>query len=116
MNGQMMSVLCGGINMPNVFLYDSLLVPAQMKGVIGREIIGRPDVLPGYRRLNLKLPNLSHPLAIEHEKGEIEGQVFEVTEQELLLIDRYQTTAIDKKSLVLKSGIVAFAYVRPRIL
>jgi len=74
----------------------------------------RPDVLPGYRKDTLLLGCASYYIAVPDSHGEILGGVIEVTQDELLRIDRYEGEEYERARVTLASGTEAWVYRRPR--
>lgn len=106
-----------------VFSYGTLQNKAVQTDTFGRELAGQPDSLPGYT-ISL-IPILDAELAAadgqshyanaersSNPEDAISGTVFEVTDEELLLADRYEAPAHYRRILVtLRSGQQAWVYV-----
>jgi gamma-glutamylcyclotransferase (GGCT)/AIG2-like uncharacterized protein YtfP len=105
-----------------LFSYGTLQNKDVQLANFGRELMGRPDTLPGYGRRLVPIldPTViastgeTHYANAEPAPGEIvTGTVFEVTEQELAAADEYEEPALyDRIAVTLGSGAQAWVYVR----
>jgi gamma-glutamylcyclotransferase (GGCT)/AIG2-like uncharacterized protein YtfP len=107
-----------------LFSYGTLQNRNVQIASFGRELKGRPDVLPGYVRRMVAMADpdvvaLSgeayHPNAEASSNPEdaVAGTVFEVTERELAAADQYeQAGGYRRISVTLRSGSQAWVYVR----
>lgn len=110
-----------GARSETLFSYGTLRQAQVQMGSFGRLLEGREDVLPGYRlgRLEITDPEVLaksearfHPIAEESPGDEVAGTVFEITESELAAADDYEVSDYKRVSVRLKSGLVAWVYVR----
>lgn len=106
-----------------LFSYGTLQDKKVQIAQFGRELRGRPDSIPGYRRRLLEITDpqviatsgkTHHPIV---EPGadpadEVSGSVFEITAQELAAADQYEVSDYKRVSVRLKSGVQAWVYVR----
>jgi hypothetical protein len=106
-----------------LFSYGTLQLEKVQIEIFGRRLVGKPDVLPGYRREMLRIidPSViatsgsaSHQLAVRSISGndEIAGAVFEITEEELAAADSYEVADYERVTARLRSGLDAWVYVR----
>ena len=106
-----------------LFSYGTLQDPAVQLSNFGRELKGRPDILPGYKQNLVEITDPAvlaasgkthHPIVQESGDvaDEIAGTVFEISAQELIAADEYEVADYKRVSVVLKSGISAWVYVR----
>jgi hypothetical protein len=95
----------------SLFSYGKLQNKDVQIATFGRELTGREDLLPGYVRTITDVNGVPYfniePSAIDA----VSGTLFEITEKELALADRYEK---DRKygriSVTLRSGVQAWAY------
>ena len=88
----------------------------------GRRLKGAPDALPGWKREMVEITDADvfalsgercHPiLVLGQSSDEVEGMVFEITDEELASADRYEVADYKRIAVRLKSGIEAWVYVR----
>jgi gamma-glutamylcyclotransferase (GGCT)/AIG2-like uncharacterized protein YtfP len=95
--------------MENLFVYGSLHEPEVQLRLIGRLLESSPDRLEGYERNMSLLP--PYPVAMPKEAAEIQGHVLQVTTEELVLFDIYETTAYERIRVRLVSGNEAWVYI-----
>ena len=108
--------------MPYLFSYGTLQQESVQIASFGRALKGRPDALPGWRREMIEIIDAEvfclsgarfHPILVPGESGdEIEGQVFEISEDELKRADAYEVEDYKRVTAKLKSGLDAFVYVK----
>ena|SRR5436190_9262931 len=107
-----------------VFSYGTLQNRNVQMANFGRELTGRDDVLPGYR---LGVVAITDPEVVawlgESNYANVEpssnpddvvsGMVYEITEKELALADKYEEDADYRRiSVTLRSGDRAWVYLR----
>lgn len=108
--------------MPFLFSYGTLRYPQVQRATFGRELEGRSDALPGFSRTMVAITDpeviarsgeASHPIVRRTGRpaDEIDGMVFEITEDELAAADRYEVADYKRVAVQLRSGIEAFVYV-----
>ncbi|MEI6265370.1 MAG: gamma-glutamylcyclotransferase family protein [Sphingobacteriia bacterium] len=106
-----------------VFSYGTLQLEKVQLETFGRILNGSPDVLKGYELKMIEITDLSvlakseqrfHPMAIPSEDSnqQIEGVVFEITEEELLQSDSYEVDAYKRVNVMLDSGKNAWIYIK----
>lgn len=93
--------------MKTVFVYGSLLNPTVRQMVIGREVPAKADSLSDYIQVSHSL--LPYP-SIDKAKGFVRGITFEVSDEELKKLDRYETSHYKRIEVKLKSGTNAICY------
>ena len=108
--------------MQNLFSYGTLQLKNVQIANFGRELVGNPDKLLEYviEQVEITDPRVLeesgqqfHPIlkftgSREHE---VEGTVFEVTQQDLEKADAYEVGDYKRVSAHLKSGIHCWVYV-----
>jgi gamma-glutamylcyclotransferase (GGCT)/AIG2-like uncharacterized protein YtfP len=107
-----------------LFSYGTLQKRDIQMAHFGRELTGREDGLPGYRR---RVSDVADPrvaaligetqyanaVPSDNPEDEIPGMVFEITEEELTAADRYEEDAAYRRiSVTLRSGSRAWLYVQ----
>ena len=97
--------------MEKVFSYGTLQDPAILKALIGREVQGYSDELPGFKLGSIRL-NDGEFLIVEpdHQAPNITGTVLAVTKAELIKFDVYETDAYQRRLETLASGTQAWVY------
>lgn len=108
-----------------LFSYGTLQLDAVQTSMFGRRLTGTRDALPGYRLSELKIEDQSvvaisgtahHTMAtFTGRAGDlIAGTVFVLTPHEIQSADTYEVAAVTRVSVVLQSGVRAWAYVDAR--
>lgn len=98
--------------MEKLFLYGTLREPEIQKEVLGRTADSVPDILEGFRKLKITIGGQTYPMLIPSDDGSVDGDVIEVSEEEFHKIDEYETRIYMKRKANLKSGTIAWVYVR----
>ena len=93
-----------------LFVYGTLTDPKTRKKVIGKTVLGMPDVLEGYMISTIVIHGNSYPDIVKVLLGLVEGLVIPVIPQELELIDNYENIWYKRIEVVLKSGKKAWVY------
>jgi gamma-glutamylcyclotransferase (GGCT)/AIG2-like uncharacterized protein YtfP len=105
-----------------LFSYGTLQKDKVQLETFGRLLKGSKDTLTGYKLSTIKITDedvLSkseqevHLIAIpsEQEADAIDGVIFEITHEELLAADGYETEAYKREKLTFRSGRAAWVYV-----
>lgn len=92
--------------MEKLFVYGTLQNPDIQMRLVGRIIRGTPDKLHGFRSHIL----MHYPTALPDTEGEISGQVMDVTMDEIIAFDAYETSAYLRVRVLLESGTEAWMY------
>lgn len=106
-----------------LFSYGTLQDKNVQLAHFGRELRGRPDSMPGYRQTMIAITDpqvvaisgkTHHPIVEPSPDpgDEVRGSVFEITAQELAAADKYEVSDYKRVSVMLKSGVQAWVYVR----
>lgn len=93
-----------------LFAYGTLLDPEIQKNVIGRYVYGTPDLLIGYRKIIRQFITGKFPDLQEDGNCHVEGQILELTSEELELCDSYEGTEYQRIIVELKSGVKVYVY------
>ncbi|MCC6361989.1 MAG: gamma-glutamylcyclotransferase [Bryobacterales bacterium] len=105
-----------------LFSYGTLQKKDVQMATFGRELTGREDALPGYRRLSSAVSDPRVAAMIgetyyfsvepsDRPEDAVSGMLFEITDQELAAADRYEGLAGYRRiSVLLRSGSQAWVY------
>ncbi|HSE61405.1 MAG TPA: gamma-glutamylcyclotransferase family protein [Candidatus Saccharimonadales bacterium] len=99
--------------MERLFTYGTLQDPEVQKQVFGRVADMHSDALKGYRKSVIKLKGKVYPIAVYDASSLIEGMTLEATQEEILMMDKYETSAYKRIEVTLASGQRAWVYCRP---
>ena len=97
--------------MEKLFTYGTLTIPATQYQLLGRKLgEGTPDILRGYRLA--KLQGIHHVYSIlQPQAGStVDGLLYEVTQEELEQLDKYEGDAYQRVSVTLVSKTRAWVY------
>ncbi|MBD0352484.1 MAG: gamma-glutamylcyclotransferase [Flavisolibacter sp.] len=106
----------------NLFSYGTLQKDRVQLDLFGRLLNGTKDTLKGYKLSTIKIKDESvlskseqqiHLIAVQSDdkNDRIEGVVLEVTGEELLIADQYETDDYKRVEVELESGKSAWVYV-----
>lgn len=106
-----------------LFSYGTLQLKSVQLANFGRELEGRPDAMVGWRRdlVEITDPEVLRQSGVTHhpivsESGDaadkVPGVVFEITPDELIAADGYEVADYKRVLVTLKSGAVAWVYVK----
>ena len=93
-----------------LFVYGTLQDPAVQQRLIGRTVIGTPDTLEGFFKSSMSMTEGIYPLVIPRHGHEVNGLVLEITLEELLAMDVYETSAYRRVRVPLRSGRETWVY------
>jgi len=96
--------------MEKLFTYGTLQDPAVQMAVFHRLAQGTPDILDGYLKSQIKIGFGVYPIITPDPCSEVEGQIIEITPEELILIDGYEGAEYRRINVTLRSGIVTWVY------
>ena len=105
-----------------LFSYGTLQKEKVQLELFGRHLKGIKDILTGYKLSTIEIKEESvlskseqqyHLIAIPSNDNSdiIEGIVFEISEEELLIADKYETDDYKRVNVVLQSGKEVWIYV-----
>ncbi|WBV57971.1 gamma-glutamylcyclotransferase [Chryseobacterium daecheongense] len=108
--------------MPYLFSYGTLQKEQVQTQTFGRLLKGDKDVLIGY---TLKMLEITDPEVLRksnqkyhpiltftgHVEDQVEGMLFEITDDEILLADAYEVDDYKRIETIFKSGRKGFIYV-----
>lgn len=98
----------------NLFVYGTLADPAVQKKLFGRRIVGSPDFLDGHVLGSVEVEGRRYLNVVPAAGRTVLGQILDVGLDELLVADDYETDAYERRKVVLRSGIEAWAYISER--
>jgi gamma-glutamylcyclotransferase (GGCT)/AIG2-like uncharacterized protein YtfP len=93
-----------------LFVYGTLRDPAVQQAVFGRVVEAVADTLAGYEKGEITLDGTVYGIIRPDAQSQVEGQVIEVTPQELAVIDRYEGDDYQRFQVTLKSSQRAWVY------
>ena len=104
----------------NLFSYGTLQKSEVQLKLFGRLLTGAKDILKGFKLSPIEIKDESF-LAKGEDKNQltlipskddaVEGTVFEISEEELLLADKYEPENYRRIKVALESGKVAWIYI-----
>ena len=105
----------------HLFTYGTLQLAQVQLDTFGRKLEGKPDVLPGYRLVTIRIENadfVAKSGTADHrnlkftgnETDFVEGIIFSVTSEELEESDSYEPEGYDRVLVQLQSGTNAWIY------
>ena len=105
----------------HLFTYGTLQLEQVQLETFGRKLEGRPDVLPGYRLVTIRIEDadfVAKSGSADHrnlkftgnESDFVEGMVFSVTKEELEKSDSYEPEGYERVVVQLQSGTNAWIY------
>lgn len=96
--------------MDSLFVYGTLQDADVQQRIIGRLVAGSADVLDGYRKSQISIGGNFYPFAVLDAGDSIQGQVLEVTADELVAMDAYEGEEYRRIQVMLRSGRRAWVY------
>ncbi len=97
--------------MQKLFTYGTLRDPATQERLLGRLLgEGKPDTLRGYALARLRGIHDDYTIVRPQPGSTVQGQLYEVTEEELALLDDYEGEAYQRVSVTLMSKTRAWLY------
>lgn len=106
-----------------LFSYGTLQDKAVQLSSFGRELVGQPDRMAGYKQAYVEITDpevlatsgkTHHPIVSpsDNPKDTVSGMVFQVTAQELSAADAYEVSDYKRVAVGLVSGLTAWVYVK----
>jgi gamma-glutamylcyclotransferase (GGCT)/AIG2-like uncharacterized protein YtfP len=96
-----------------LFCYGTLQQPKTQLELIGRELIGHISSLDGYIILRDYIDpedGIPYPRIVEHKFGCVFGTVLEFTEDEIKIIDKYETDMYCRTTITTNCGELVEIY------
>ena len=108
--------------MPFLFSYGTLQLESVQLDTFGRKLNGHEDVLEGFRLEQVEIKDEAvlassaqrfHPIAVRSNDpaDQINGMLFEITEEELHRADAYEVTDYRRIAATFRSGTEGWVYV-----
>lgn len=101
--------------MEKVFVYGTLRVSEIRNKLLSRQVPSKgADKITGYKLSTVYGDGQSYPIIIEDKTSalEIDGEIIEVSENELTILDDYEGDLYIRKKIGLRSGDTAWAYTK----
>lgn len=97
----------------NLFVYGTLLAPETREAVFGRPVpYIEPDTISGFEIEGLLIEDVSYPALIRSKSSMVHGGIVVIHEDELKLLDEYETDEYSRLYIRLMSGKQAWVYVK----
>ena len=97
----------------NLFVYGTLLSPETREHVFGRPVpYMDPDTISGYEIDGLTIEKVSYPALIRNTSSMVHGGIVVIHEDELRLLDEYETESYCRTFVRLMSGKEAWVYAK----
>jgi len=93
-----------------LFAYGTLLSLRVQRTVLGREIAGSPARLAGFRMSTIADGAEVFPNLIPDPHGSVDGQILDVTEEELARVDRYEGDLYARHRVTATDGPEVWVY------
>ena len=97
------------ISIMNIFVYGTLLDDTVRGRVLGKDVKGTEDVLEDYI-IDTHSVLTSYPTIVPLDKGFVNGMYFDVNEEDIKKLDRYESEYYKKIDIKLKSGTKSLVY------
>ena len=108
--------------MPLLFSYGTLQLEHVQLETFGRLLKGEKDMLEGYKLTMIEITDAEvlrksnqqfHPIISfsDDKNDQIEGVLFEVTEEEILQADEYEVDDYKRVEVIFKSGKNGYIYI-----
>lgn len=104
----------------NLFSYGTLRSEKVQLELFGRVLDGSNDTLNGYRLVSIEIADeeflekgeakIQHS-AIRSAGDDVHGIVFEISEEELMMCDKYEPDNYERIKIVLESSKTAWVYI-----
>ena len=95
-----------------LFVYGTLQEPKVQQKIVGRFLDSDPDVLQNHTTQEVTISGKTYPILIETQNKEIRGVVLHVLNSDFTALDKYETSAYKRVKIKLKSGTVAWVYMK----
>lgn len=112
--------------MDQLFSYGTLQSQSVQLSTFKRKLKGRPDVLPGYRIVTVRITDTdfiaksgsADQRSLQftgNDSDLVEGTVFDVTSDELNQADAYEPKGYERVLVQLRSGVSAWVYLASEV-
>lgn len=97
----------------NLFVYGTLMDPETRADVLGRNApYSEPDTLSGFRADEVIIEGLTYPALYADTSSMVHGAIVVIHEDELRVLDEYETDVYERRMVTLMSGKVAWTFIR----
>ena len=96
--------------MEKLFVYGTLQDPNVQQKVIGRVTELTDAILENYMKREVIINGTTYPIAMPSDGETVSGKILEVTPEELILIDEYETVSYKRVEVELASGAKTWLY------
>ena len=94
-----------------VFVYGTLADSKIRKSILNRDVPATPSTLAGYDgSKTITIENESYFAAVKNPQSTTKGFVIELTAEDILKLDIYETDAYKKREVTLVDGTKAWVY------
>jgi len=96
--------------MHKLFSYGTLMDDYVRTSVLEKHVDAKPDILKGYT-ITVHPVLTSYPVVKPNKDDFVNGVVFEVNDDDLKKLDRYESNYYKREDIVLDSGIKSMVYI-----
>jgi gamma-glutamylcyclotransferase (GGCT)/AIG2-like uncharacterized protein YtfP len=97
----------------HLFVYGILLDPKRREEVIGRKMpYSEPDTLSGFAVDDVVIEGEHYPALVPRVSSMVHGSIVMIHEEELRILDEYETDAYKRDIVTLMSGKEAWVFVK----
>lgn len=98
--------------MEQLFVYGTLLESEVQRREIGRVTKSQKTTLKDFKKSTVKIQGKTYPIAVETKGDSINGEIIEITPEELVKLDIYETKAYRRVKATTENGTQVWAYVK----
>jgi gamma-glutamylcyclotransferase (GGCT)/AIG2-like uncharacterized protein YtfP len=100
--------------MEKLFVYGTLKQAKVQKEILGRTIQGIQVSLANYTKTTIEIEGETYPFLKKQKDSYISGLILEISKEELLLLDEFETDAYIRKKKKLTNDTYAWVYCNPQ--
>jgi len=93
-----------------LFVYGTLIYPEVREKLLGRYVYLTPNTLSGYKTEKIDIDNIQYPILVEDISSMVHGGIILVSEEEIALLDTYETDAYKRSLVTLMDGKEVWVY------
>tara|TARA_R110000765_G_scaffold349099_1_gene439230 strand:- start:19 stop:327 length:309 start_codon:yes stop_codon:yes gene_type:complete len=101
--------------MVKIFTYGSLMDHRVRFNVLGYSINGINDILDNYMLTDHSVFKTAYPAIIPQNNSKVNGLVFEVKEDDIIKLDRYESDLYKKIKIKTRNNIECLVYIENKI-
>lgn len=83
-----------------VFVYGTLRQTETQLSVLNRKLDMSHDQLSNYKKSKVVINGRTYPIIVPSQESDIAGSIIEVTDEELVKLDEYETSAYQRVKLL----------------